>query len=275
MKLFNRLKNQDTIYQKTFPTGTFFGKINLTYSYKKPTGKTVQMFNKDGYPIFNKNGTPKTRPVFKITTEKKLVVYAITDLQPVIMKDGAAYFRAFISTDNNQKFHETVLCRNAWMKELNIFLHKKLQEYCVENNTTMSNLWLECGLVHTSNRAKRHLAEKAAHRREVQRDYLFRGFGLNSSIINEEVRFAPDGASIKGVFARHKDAFGVKAVNDPKKDAPEPLEHGFVCVNGKNSRVVYPTAKMAIAANHVYKHGKGDDAGTCLDAAKIMAVRKI
>lgn len=275
MKLFNRLKNQDTIYQKTFPTGTFFGKINLTYSYKKPTGKTVQIFNKDGYPIFNKNGTPKTRPVFKIATEKKLVVYAITDLQPVVMKDGAAYFRAFISTDNNQKFHETVLCKNAWMKELNLFLHKKLEEYCVENNTNMSNLWLECGLVHTSNRAKRHLAEKAAHRREVQRDYLFRGFGLNSSVINEEVRFAPDGASVKGVFARHKNAFGVKAVNDPKKDAPEPLKHGFVCVNGKNSRVVYPTAEMAEAAGHIYKHGKGDDAGTCLDSNKVMNVCKV
>ena len=161
------------------------------------------------------------------------------------------------------------------MKELNLFLHKKLQEYCVENNTTLSNLWLECGLVHTSNRAKRHLAEKAAHRREVQRDYLFRGFGLNSSIINEEVRFAPDGASIKGVFARHKDAFGVKTVEDPKRITQEPLKHGYVCTNGKYPNVVYPTAEMAEAAGHIYKHGKGDDAGTCLDPKKVMNVHKV
>ena len=68
---------------------------------------------------------------------------------------------------------------------------------------------------------------------------------------------------------------GVDAVLNFRAEGKSGMTRGFVCVNGKNSRVVYPTAEMAEAAGHIYKHGKGDDAGTCLDPNKVMNVHKV
>lgn len=269
MKIFSFAKQPQEILGKKFPANTIYGHIMLNYTVKIPTGKTYRVTDKQGHLIIDKMGNPIIRHCTRAENRKQEIYYAVQDFQPQSFKDGT-YFRAWIKTDLRNKWHETPLMRNAWMKELNSFIAGKMQE----NGVNLTHAWFNTpSQVHTN---KAHeTALSAAHRREVQTDYLFKGYGLNSGTINEEVRFAPSGASVKGVFARHKDAFGVKSVNDPKKDAPEPLKHGFVCVNGKNSRVVYPTAEMAEAAGHIYKHGKGDDAGTCLDSNKVMNVCKV
>lgn len=283
MKKFNILNNQQIIHAAEndvkgllCPKGAAYGKLALKYTVKINTGKTVPVISK-GVPVFNANGTPKTHTVYRCETRTQQVCFAVFDFKPQKFAD-AYVFKAFVFTPEIPRWHESFLCRNAWMKELNNFISSRVREYCAKNSVSMPELWLTCNAKPKINQAP-NVANIAAGRREVQKQFIFKGGegGLirASRAINEEVRFAPSGASVKGVFARHKNAFGVKTVNDPKKDAPEPLKHGFVCVNGKNSRVVYPTAKMAIAANHVYKHGKGDDAGICLDADKIMAVRKV
>lgn len=272
MKIFGKMEQQHRIDGHLIPSGAFYGRLNLRYTEKIKTG-TRLIFDKQGYPVFRQDGTQVTRNVYKRVNKTVEVTYSLENLFPVSIGNTIC-FQAWYKVGRDGVWHdETPLNRNALTVELNNFLVRKVEEYCKALNCGLFDLCTGVSRPHLNK--TRQVAQSAAHRREVQTDYLFKGYGLNNNTINEEVRFAPDGASIKGVFARHKDAFGVKAVNDPKKDAPEPLKHGFVCVNGKNSRVVYPTAKMAIAANHVYKHGKGDDAGTCLDADKIMAVRKI
>lgn len=271
MKIFGKMEQQHRIDGHLIPSGAFYGRLNLHYTDKIKTG-TRLIFDKNGYPVFRPDGTQVTRNVYKRVNKTVEVTYSLENLFPVSIGKTMC-FQAWYKVGRDGAWHEAPLNRNGLTIELNNFLVRKVEEYCKTHNCGLFDLCTGVSCPHLNK--TRQVAQSAAHRREVQKDYLYRGFGLNSSVINEEVRFAPSGASVKGVFARHKDAFGIKTVNDPKKDAPEPLKHGYVCINGKYPNVVYPTAKMAEAAGHLYKHGKGDDAGTCLDADKIMAVRKI
>ena len=272
MKIFGKMEQQHRIDGHLIPSGAFYGRLKLRYTDKIKTG-TRLIFDKDGYPVFRQDGTQVTRNVYKRVNKTVEVTYSLENLFPVSIGESVC-FQAWYKVGRDGVWHdETPLNRNALTVELNNFLVRKIEKYCEINKCGLFDLCTGVSRPHLNK--TRQVAQSAAHRREVQTNYLFKGYGLNSSIINEEVRFAPDGASIKTVFARHKDAFGVKTVEDPKRITQEPLKHGYVCTNGKYPNVVYPTAEMAEAAGHIYKHGKGDDAGTCLDPKKVMNVHKV
>lgn len=221
MKNFNILNSQHRIDGLLMPANCVYGQINLKYTVKVDTGKTRQIYDKDGHIVFNNDGTPMIRKVIRRETHTQNITYSIWDLKPVIMgKDHV--FKAWIKTPGGH-WHETLLCRNAWMKELNNYVSKKLLEYCSANKTTLEQMWVACN-------ASPHLhrewqcAQTAAGRRQVQTadDMLFRGhpcYALNPSIMTDGGR--PKASMNKSVIATHKGAFnGMHGEEPARYDKP-------------------------------------------------------
>lgn len=207
MKIFNVMTQQHRIDGHLIPSGAFYGRLNLRYTDKIKIG-VRKIYDKNGHAIFRADGTQVIRNLYRLVDKQVEVTYSLEDLFPVSFKDGQ-FFRAWYKITRDGKWREGVLCANAVTRELNVFLVKKLQEYCTQNNCTLYDLCKGVARPHLNR--TRQVAQTAAHRREVQTDFIYKGGegGLirSSRAINEEVRFAPEGASIPTVLAKHKEAF--------------------------------------------------------------------
>lgn len=207
MKMFNVMSQQHRIDGHLIPSGAFYGRLNLRYTDKIKIGER-KIYDKNGHALFRADGTQVTRNVYRLVDKQVEVTYSLEDLFPVTFKDGQ-FFRAWYKITRDGKWREGVLCSNAVTRELNKFLAEKLAEYCAQNNCTLYDLCK--GVARPRLNRTRQVAESAAHRREVQTDFIYKGGegGLirSSRAINEEVRFAPEGASIPTVLAKHKEAF--------------------------------------------------------------------
>lgn len=207
MKIFTRMEQQHRIDGHLIPSGAFYGRLNLRYTDKIKVGER-KIYDKNGHALFRADGTQVVRNVYKLTDKQIEVTYSLEDLFPVTFKDGK-FFRAWYKITRDGKWREGVLCSNAVTRELNKFLAEKLAEYCARNNCTLYDLCKGVSRPHL-NRV-RQVAESAAHRREVQTDFIYKGGegGLirSSRAINEVVQFAPEGASIPTVLAKHREAF--------------------------------------------------------------------
>lgn len=253
MKKFSIAKQPQEILGHKFPANTVYGHVMLKYTIKIPTGKTYRVTDKHGHLVFDKDGSPMIRYCTRAENRTQKVYYAVQDFQPCAFKDGA-YFRAWIKTTMDGYWHETVLCRNAWLKQLNTFIAQKMRD----NGINLATAWFNTDVrVHTN---KAHeTAQSAAHRRETPRTFIFEG-GEGQLLrarhgINEEVRFNPDGASIKGVIASHKDGFGTKAVYDPAKASAEDARMPKFGYTAEGVRVVFP--KKSMAHDTAITHGNG------------------
>lgn len=240
MKIFGFMTEQQNIDGHDIPANAVYGRLNLSYTDKHFTGKTRPIFDKDGYPVFNADGTPATRKVFKMIPKKVEVTYSVEDLFPVTMSDGI-FFRAWYKIGRCGKWHEGILCVNQITRELNKFIAGKLQGYCDDNNKTLFDLCTRVESVKTdSNRKKHQMARAAAPRRKVQTadDMPFRGhmcYALNSSIMTDDGR--PKASMSKSVIATHKQAFSGGIDERPviriaqkqyKMKGNEPTFHKFV-----------------------------------------------
>lgn len=220
MKVFGFMTEQQNIDGHEIPANAVYGRVNLSYMDKHFTGKTRPIFDKNGYPVFNADGTPAMRKVFKMIPKKVEVTYSVEDLFPVTMSDGV-FFRAWYKIGRCGKWHEDVLCLNQITRELNKFIAGKLQGYCDENNKTLFDLCTRVKSVKTdSNRKKYKMARAAAPRRKVQTtdNMIFRGrmcYALNATIITDGVR--PKDTMGKSVMASHKDAFNGRHGEAPKE----------------------------------------------------------
>ncbi len=207
MKSFNQMVQQHRIDGHLIPSRAFYGRLNLRYTDKIRIGER-KIYDKDGYPVFRADGTQVVRNLYRLVNKQVEVTYSLEDLFPVTFKDGE-FFRAWYKIDRDGKWREGILCANVITRELNKFLAKKLQEYCTQNNTTLFDLCKGVSRPHL-NRV-RQCAQQAAHRREVQTDFIYKGGegGLirASRAINEEVTFVPEGASIPTVLSKHREAF--------------------------------------------------------------------
>lgn len=224
MKTFGFMTEQQNIDGHNIPANAVYGRLNLSYMDKHFTGKTRPIFDKNGYPVFNADGTPATRKVFKLIPKKVEVTYSVEDLFPVTMSDGI-FFRAWYKIGRCGKWHEDVLCLNQITRELNKFIAGKLQGYCDDNNKTLFDLCTRVESVKTdSNRKKHKMARAAAPRRKVQTadDMPFRGhmcYALNPSIMTDDGR--PKASMNKSVIATHKGAFnGMHGEEPARYDKP-------------------------------------------------------
>lgn len=207
MKIFTRMEQQHRIDGHLIPSGAFYGRLNLRYTDKIKIG-VRKIYDKNGYPVFRADGMQVVRNVYKLTGKQIEVTYSLEDLFPVTFKDGQ-FFRAWYKIDRDGKWREGVLCSNVITCELNKFIAGKLAEYCKQNNCTLYDLCEGVSRPHLNR--TRQVAQSAAHRREVQADFIYKGGegGLirSSRAINEEVTFVPEGASIPTVLSKHREAF--------------------------------------------------------------------
>lgn len=216
MKKFNIAKQPQEILGRKFPANTVYGHIMLKYTVKIPTGEVYRVTDKNGHLVLDKDGNPITRHCTRIENRTQEVYYAVQDFQPQSFADGA-YFRAWIKTTMDARWHETVLCRNAWMKRLNTFIAQKMRD----NGIDLTTAWFNTDIKVHSSKTAHKVAQNAAHRREVQSRFIY--YGGEGQIlrarhaINENVQFNADGSSVKSVIAAHKNAFNGRHGEEPAK----------------------------------------------------------
>lgn len=208
MKIFNRMTRQQFIDGHLIPTNAFYGRLVLKYTDKIKVGNRP-VFDKNGYPVFRQDGTQVVRNVYKRVDKACEVIYSVEDLFPVTI-GKKSYFKAWYKIGIEGKWHdETPLNRNALTVELNNFIVRKVQEYCTQNKCTLFDLCTAVERPHLNR--TRQVSQSAAGRREIQTKFVYSGgegqLLRASHAINETLRFNPEGSSIKGVMATHKQAF--------------------------------------------------------------------
>lgn len=208
MKKFNKMTRQQFIDGHLIPTNAFYGRLVLKYTDKIKVGNRP-VFDKNGYPIFRQDGTQVTRNVYKRVDKAYEVTYSIEDLFPVSIGDTTC-FKAWYKIGRDGAWRdETPLNRNALEIELNNFIVRKVQDYCAQNKCGLFDLCTAVERPHLNR--TRQVSQSAAGRREVQTKFVYSG-GEGQLLrarhaINETLRFNPEGSSIKGVMATHKQAF--------------------------------------------------------------------
>lgn len=209
MKIFNRMTRQQFVDGHLIPTNAFYGRLMLKYTDRIFTGKVRLLFDKDGYPIFRPDGRQATRKVYKRVDKSVEVTYSLEDLFPVSVGDHT-YFKVWYKVGRDGAWRdESVLNHNALEVTLNNFIVRKVQEYCVQNKCGLFDLCTTVERPHLNR--TRQCAQIAAGRREIQTSFVYSG-GEGQLLrarhaINETLKFNPEGSSIKGVMATHKQAF--------------------------------------------------------------------
>lgn len=209
MKIFGKMTRQQFIDGHLVPTNAFYGRLVLKYTDKVFTGKILPVFDKNGYPVFREDGQQLIRRVYKRVDKACEVIYSVEDLFPVTI-GKKSYFKAWYKIGIEGRWRdESVLNHNALEIELNNFIVRKVQEYCAQNKCGLFDLCTAVERPHLHR--ERQCAQIAAGRREIQTKFIYSG-GEGQLLrarhrINENVRFNPEGSSIKGVLATHKRAF--------------------------------------------------------------------
>lgn len=251
-KIFAVAKQPQEFHGIMIPAGAIYGRTTLNYSVKVPTGKTRQIYDKDGYPLFHEDGSPVTRDVLRIEQRTETFIYAITNFNRVKFKDGM-YYRAWVMIPRNEyaKMHERVLCETAGLRELQKFIMQKILKSGIN--------YFKMDVQEIGQNGKIHkMAQSAAPRRKVQTadDMPFRGhacYALNPNIMTDGVR--PKDAMQKSVIASHKDGFGTKPVYDPAKASVEDARIPKFGYTAEGVRVIFP--KKSMAHDTAVSHGNG------------------
>ena len=216
-KTFAIAKQPQEFHGHKMPRGAIYGKVTLQFSVKVPTGKTRAIYDKDGYPLFNADGSPVVRNVLRVENRIETIIFCIEDFQPVTFKDGQ-YFRAWVKFPRNEyaKMHERILCETATLRNLQKYIIEKIQEQGLD----LPNMWFNCKAQKTTNAQIYKTARTAAPRRKVQtaNDMPFRGhpcYALNPNIMTDgNMGKTP---MVKSVIASHKNAFNGKNGEEPGK----------------------------------------------------------
>lgn len=234
MKIFNRMTRQQFVDGHLIPTNAFYGRLVLKYTDRVFTGKVRLIFDKDGYPLFNADGTQKTRKVYKRVNKAVEVTYSLEDLFPVSVGNHT-YFKAWYKIGRDGHWRdESVLNHNGLEVTLNNFIVTKVQEFCTQNKCGLFDI---CTAVERPHLNRTHeCAQQAAHRREVQKSYIYTG-GERSLmgakfVLTDGVRMdAPMG---KSVIANHKNAFNGKGGEEPGKPYTSPAGKCKAEMRGKD-----------------------------------------
>lgn len=172
MKKISVCKNQQIIFGHVVPTGAVYGKFTYTYDRRVITGYTY-VYDKNNKKLFNKNGTPKMRPIIKKIPTKNTVMYSVESFHTFGSRN---HMFAWVLYENSSNWREIPLGDTPTTKAL----EKMVRDYI--KKCALS----EPAEPHVKTKNIRTIAPK--FRQANQFDSVFRMRPENVHTINEEVR---------------------------------------------------------------------------------------
>lgn len=173
MKQISVAKNQQIIFNHVIPTGSVYGKFTYTYDRRVKTGYKF-VTDKNGKQIFNKNGTPKIRILYKEVPTKNTVVYSVESFHTF---GSGNHMFAWVLYENSNNWREMPLGDTPTTKALETLVRNYVKEHALP----------EPAEPHVRTKNIRTLAPK--FRQANQFDSVFRMRPENVHTINEEVTF--------------------------------------------------------------------------------------
>ena len=147
------------------PVGSYYGRVRIDYT-AKVRDKVVFVTNKNGQRVFNSNGTPKMRVVYKIVKKCHVMTYIITDTVPVQYPNGSRAYNAWVQYDDrDNRWVHTTLVDSACLENLNRFICNRVEKMGDNIPTPAKNV-----TVYTTG-----MRQSVPRRKEVQKQYLYRG----------------------------------------------------------------------------------------------------
>lgn len=187
MKAFNIMKNQQRIYGRIIPTNAIYGSLTLKYTRKVPLEK-YRVTDKDGHLVFNTDGTEKYAYKTRRENCAENIVYAIETTRMYRDNAGMSHFIVQLGRANKNGdiiWREHVLGDCALTRELEKFLTVKLI------SCGLWSQWDTYKIEDVKLSERRAIHNNAPKRRDVQKDYLYKGqfgYAVNPNITNEDVK---------------------------------------------------------------------------------------
>lgn len=172
MKKISVCKNQQIIFGHVVPTGAVYGKFTYVYDRRVITGYTY-VYDKNNRKIFNKNGTPKMRPIIKKIPTKNTVMYSVESFHTF---GSGNHMFAWVLYENSSNWREIPLGDTPTTKALEKMVRDYIKEYALS----------EPAEPHVKTKNIRTLAPK--FRQANQFDNVFRMRPENTAMINEDVK---------------------------------------------------------------------------------------
>lgn len=172
MKKISVCKNQQIIFGHVVPTGAVYGKFTYAYDRRVITGYTY-VYDKNNKKLFNKNGTPKMRPIIKKIPTKNTVMYSIESFHTF---GSGNHMFAWVLYENSSNWREIPLGDTPTTKALEKMVRDYIKECALSEPTEP----------HVKTKNIRTIAPK--FRQANQFDNVFRMRPENVHTINEEVR---------------------------------------------------------------------------------------
>lgn len=173
MKKILVCKNQQIIFGHIVPTGAVYGKVTVSFDRRIKTGVKF-ITDKDGRQIFNANGTPKMRVLYKEVPTKNTLIYSVESFKTHKFGDKH-HLMAYVLFENGKKWHEIALGDTPITKALEKMVCDYIKEHALSEPTRPH--------VKTNIRT---LTPK--FRQANQFDNVFRMRPENTHAINEELR---------------------------------------------------------------------------------------
>lgn len=172
MKKISVCKNQQIIFGHVVPTGAVYGKFTYTYNRRIVTGYKF-VTDKNNQHIFNKNGTPKMRPIIKEIPTKNTVMYSVESFHTF---GSGNHMFAWVLYENSSNWREIPLGDTPTTKAL----EKMVRDYIKDCSLS------EPAEPHVKTKNIRTIAPK--FKQANQFDNVFRMRPENTATINENVK---------------------------------------------------------------------------------------
>lgn len=179
MKNFTVMKKQPQIIKgHIIPVGSFYGFINLKFSRKVPL-KKYTVTDKDGYIVFNEDGTEKTAWTYRLTQCEQPLYYSVETTETYKDDKGREHLIAYIAYDDNSdiyRWHKTVLGGTALTKQLENFILLRINNWLAANNST----WFDHIIEEPKINVDKHLLKQVRpHVKRAQSTFIYKGRPLN------------------------------------------------------------------------------------------------
>ena len=127
MKAFNVAASQiwmPNIPMSAIPAGSYYGQTRVDYTVKIRDGIDF-IYDKNGHTVYNPNGTPKMKVLYKTVKKCHMMTYIVTDTRGIKYPDGTIAFDAWVQYDSrDNKWIHTTLVDNKCLETLNSFILK-------------------------------------------------------------------------------------------------------------------------------------------------------
>lgn len=175
MKKISVCKNQQIIFNHVVPTGAVYGKVTVSFDRHIKTGVKF-VTDKNGRQIFNANGTPKMKVLYKEVPTKTTVIYSVESFLSYTFKgEKDRHMYAWVLFEGASKWTEVALCGTPVYKSIETMVRDYIKEHALKEPKIASVKPKNC-----AGTPKRREANKFDNVFRMRPDY--------SGTINEEVR---------------------------------------------------------------------------------------